>query len=998
MSERDGHPVRRVAVRLGAAVLVILASGLVAAAGLALDSAERDWLSRHPAPLRVGVIEIPPLVIRGGSAGAYNGMAIDFLHTVGKTLGTRTEVVLYPNWKAVLDAGRDKEVDLLLTAVDTPERRAFLNFSAPYVTLRNVIIGRQAEADAAVDLAQLSGKRVAVLEASAIHERLLREFPLVRVYPLREERSLLSAVAFHEADFAITELSRAVWWMQEDKLSVLRVVGITPFDYNLAFAVRKDWPELASALGKAVAAMSRSESDSIISQWAQLDADPWLERPAAGRQMIWIGVAVLLVAVAALTVLYFLRRRLVAQAGDLVRMETQAESLRRRLADAERNFRELADLTSDIFWETDQRLVLVRYYGGALLAGVVDSELLGRAWWELAPARADVQAFRQLRAMMEQRQPFRRWQCRFSDAAGGVRWLSLSGKAILDDAGAFVGYRGAGQDITDRMQQQQRLSVALERMQAVHDGTYSFLGLLSPDGRMLDCNRSALEFIGRQKSDVIGQLFWDLPWWNLADEAERVIEAVAAAGRGEFVRFDARVVDTAGATHWVDFSLSPFYDEWGNLRYLVPEARDITEAKRASTALDNLMSSTGSVFGEAFFRQVVESMGRLLAVKYVLIGKLQARGQQVRTVAVWAGEGHGENIDYELRGSPCDGVVHLGCCVYPHDVQLLFPEDRLLFELGVHAYAGMPIIGSSGQAIGILAAMHDKPLVETASMRRMLELFAVRAATEFERMAYEEEIRALNAGLEARVTERTEALQQANRELEAFSYSVSHDLRAPLRHISGFVEMLTDEAGASLSSEGRRYLDVISQSASRMGVMIDDLLAFSRAGRSEVRKVRLDLRQLVDETIGQMERDLAGRHIDWRIGELPAINADRGLISLVLANLIGNAVKYSRKRDPAIIQIGIDATRAQPGECVLFVRDNGIGFDMRYAHKLFGVFQRLHNDSEYEGTGIGLANVRRIVERHGGRVWAESTIDQGSTFYFTLPAVFGAGQAVALAA
>jgi light-regulated signal transduction histidine kinase (bacteriophytochrome) len=241
-------------------------------------------------------------------------------------------------------------------------------------------------------------------------------------------------------------------------------------------------------------------------------------------------------------------------------------------------------------------------------------------------------------------------------------------------------------------------------------------------------------------------------------------------------------------------------------------------------------------------------------------------------------------------------------------------------------------------------------------------------------------------------------LQQANRELEAFSYSVSHDLRAPLRHVLGFVEMLIEETGEALSPEGKRYLDVISQSVTRMGTMIDDLLAFSRAGRSEVRKSKLPLRQLIDESIQQMERDIDQRDIEWRIGELPTIEADRGLISLVLANLIGNAVKYSRKRHPAIIEIGIDPASAEPGEVAIFVRDNGIGFDMKYAHKLFGVFQRLHSDTDYEGTGIGLANVRRIVERHGGRVWATSVPDQGSTFYFTLPAVSAAGRTVALAA
>lgn len=965
---------------------------------LALTAAERDWLAQHPSGVRVGVMEIPPLVMRDSNQG-FSGLAIDFLRQFEQSLGMRTQLVLYPNLKALLEAARERQVDLVLAATSTPERRQYLKFTPPYVTLKNVIIARQSEVSDSVDLSMMAGKRVAVLDASVVQERIAKEFPEVRVYPLREERTLMTAVAFHEADFAVTELSRAVWWMQRERLTALRVVGETPFDSALAVAVRGDWPELAGAFAKAVAALGEDEVSAITRRWAYVDVDSWIERPLLGRHPTLVTVLALLAMALTIIAIILLRRKIAAGTVEVQRQLAQAEVMQSRLIESERKFRELAGLTSDIFWETNDRLVFVRYYGGGTaLVGVVESEMQGKAWWDLPLTGTDAAAVEQLRVWMEGRQPFRRWICRIADAGGGRRWLSVSGQAVFDAAGVFVGYHGTGQDVTERMQQQERLTEALERMQAVQDGTYSFLGLLSPDGRTLDCNRAVLEFSDRQKADVIGKPYWEMPWWHFDEEVGRVKDAVTAAARGEFVRFDARVVDTVGSTHWIDFSLSPFYDERGELIYLVPEAHDITEAKRASTALDNLMSSTGAVYGEAFFRKVVEAMGRLLAVKYVLVGRLVAAASRVRTVAVWSGAGIADNLEYELKATPCANVTKFGCCVYPRDVQLLFPDDEMLRLMGVQAYAGVPVIGIAGEAIGVLVVLHDKPLADTGSLRRLMELFAVRAATEFERVDYEEEIHALNIGLESRVAERTEALQQVNRELEAFSYSVSHDLRAPLRHISGFVEMLVEEAGESLSAEARRYLGVISQSANRMGVMIDDLLAFSRAGRSEVRKTRLGLRQLVNESIQQMEGDLVDRKIEWRIGDLPEISADRGLISLVLANLIGNAVKYSRTRNPAVIEIGVDPTAGQNNELVVFVRDNGIGFDMQYAHKLFGVFQRLHNDSEYEGTGIGLANVRRIVERHGGRVWAESAENHGSTFYFTLPAQARAEQTAALAA
>lgn len=969
------------------------------ASSIELTLVERDWLREHASGIRVGVIEIPPLVMRENTASGFNGMAIDFLQNFEKTLGLKTDIVLYSNWKELLDAGRNKKVDLVLTTVNTAERRAFLNFPPSYVTLKNVIIARQSDVGSEITLSMLTGKRVAVLEASAVHERLVKEFPQIRVYPLREERNLLTAVAFNEADFAVTELSRAIWWIQHEKLSSLRVVGQTPFDYALSVAVRNDWPEMTTLLTKAAGAMSEDQTSVIMRKWAYLDVSPWVERSMLGRNFVWLIIAASATLFFAFGMIVLLRQKLASGSEEVQRQLAQAESMRLRLSDSERKFRELAELTSDVFWETNDRLVFVRYYGGgASLVGVVESEMRGKAWWDLPLAGTEPNSVNQLKIWMERQQPFRRWVCRLSDATGGSRWLSLSGQAVFDTQGHFVGYRGTGQDVTDRMQQQERLTEALERMQAVQDGTYSFLGLLSPEGRMLDCNRAVLEFLDRQKSDVIGKFFCDLPWWHFPEDVAKVSEGIAASARGEFVRFDIRIIDTAGSIHWIDFSLSHYYDERGMLVYLVPEAHDITEAKRASTALDNLMSSTGAVYGDAFFRKVVESMGRLLAVKVVFIGRLLPGENRVRTVAVWQGGGVTENIEYALEGTPSENILKFGCCIYPRGVQAIFPGDELLKTTGIEAYAGVPIVGISHQPVGVLVALNDKVMQDTGSMRRLLELFAVRAATEFERADYEDKIRSLNAGLETRVMERTEALQQANRELEAFSYSVSHDLRAPLRHISGFVELLVEEAGESLSSESRRYLGVVSQSANRMGVMIDDLLAFSRAGRSEVRKIRLSLRQLVDECIQQMEQDLIARNIEWRIGDLPEVSADRGLMSLVLANLVGNAVKYSRARNPAIIEIGADVSANGSNELIVFVRDNGIGFDMKYAHKLFGVFQRLHNDSAYEGTGIGLANVRRIIERHGGRVWADSEENHGATFYFTLPAIIMAGQTVALAA
>jgi len=254
---------------------------------------------------------------------------------------------------------------------------------------------------------------------------------------------------------------------------------------------------------------------------------------------------------------------------------------------------------------------------------------------------------------------------------------------------------------------------------------------------------------------------------------------------------------------------------------------------------------------------------------------------------------------------------------------------------------------------------------------------AVRDITE--RRHREEKVRELNQELTKRSTE----LEAINKELEAFAYSISHDLRAPLRHMVGYTELLQKSASSALDDKGRRYMTMVLESGKRMGTLIDDLLAFSRIGRAETRETMVSLEQLVKEVQNEVWHETEGRNVTWKIGPLPDLYGDRSMLKLALVNLISNAVKFTRTRPIPEIEIG--CADEQADDVVVFVKDNGVGFDMKYVDKLFGVFQRLHKPDDFEGTGIGLATVQRIIHRHGGQVWAEGRVGVGATFYLSLP-------------
>jgi signal transduction histidine kinase len=386
--------------------------------------------------------------------------------------------------------------------------------------------------------------------------------------------------------------------------------------------------------------------------------------------------------------------------------------------------------------------------------------------------------------------------------------------------------------------------------------------------------------------------------------------------------------------------------------------------------------------GRELHLALCRELAALLGCRYAMAATLSEDGARARSIALVADGDEAPDIDYELAGTPCAEVVGRGVCTYASGVAATFPADRLLATMGVEAYVGAPLHDTAGRAIGILVAMHDQAFQPDADQIAVMELFAARISAEHARGRSEATIREANERLERRVAERTAELAAINAELESFSYSVSHDLRAPLRAIDGFAAAIAEDHAAALPPDGLAMLARVRAAAGRMGGLIDDMLDLARISRRPLTRQRVDAGALAREIAATLRAAHPDRVVDFAAEDGILVTADPGLLRIALENLLANAWKFTARRPSATVRVRCDT---HDGKDWIAVSDDGAGFDASYADRLFKAFQRLHAAHEFEGTGIGLATVARIVARHGGQVRAAGEPGRGATFAIHLP-------------
>lgn len=659
---------------------------------------------------------------------------------------------------------------------------------------------------------------------------------------------------------------------------------------------------------------------------------------------------------------------------EVVRDVSERVQAERAVQSAQRRYRGLLDAIPHIVRVSDPagQVTFVNAQHQLLLG---TDDLLAR----MSPE--DREGYLRLSAQATAQQGSAQMELSLALADGRQHWFVLHFAPLRGERGEVVEWVTSLTDIHDQLVAERLAQRNEERSRGVLEGLPQIVWLTDPQGEAVYFNRRWQEYVGEERA---AQGFIDLihpddrpgyrQRWQSAIRAARPFEAehrILGAG-GRYRTFVTRGLPVSDASGQVI--------EWVGTCTDVDDSVYAENAARLLADVSQQLTLRGDVLSHERGGQYRAALATLTA-RFVDSAALWS---------VWPMEVVANSFTHPAWNEP-----HMRTLVLQAMERVAATAEPLILTAhpllhSVHATGALvyPLLGQNGALCGMLGLAYRHALTERD--QELAHELAGRFAAALENDALQrrvigaqQDLQALNQSLEERVERRTLELENANRELEAFSYSVSHDLRTPLRHIVGFGDLLGKEAGAAgLSPKAQRYLGIITESASRMSQLIDDLLEFSRMGRQELRSVPVDLGALVGASWQALEPDRQGRQIEFVLPPLPTIHGDPTMLELVFTNLLSNAVKYTRTRAQARIEV---AATVEDGEVTVTIRDNGVGFDPKYVDKLFGVFQRLHRADEFEGIGIGLANVRRIVGRHGGRVVASSVLGEGAAFSVTLP-------------
>ena len=535
-------------------------------------------------------------------------------------------------------------------------------------------------------------------------------------------------------------------------------------------------------------------------------------------------------------------------------------------------------------------------------------------------------------------------------------------------------------DITAQDQAVERLRRSEERFaKAFNFSPMNMTITRMSDGAIIEVSRTGENIQGLRPDELLGKTSMDTGAWQTPQERENFVATLKSQGRVS--NYETRMRHHNGTL--VDARMWAVQIDIDGEECILSSTVNVSLEKRREALLLSVAQGMTGETGLAFFEALTRHAALTLDADVVVVGELQA-DQRVQTLAVWRDGAPDPLFDYDPAGTPCnDTLSRADLCIHESGLSVTFPGETPLTGVRAEAYIGQSLRDRDGSTVGVLKALWRQPIAVSAEMQALMSIFSGRATAELIRLRREREIQQLNATLEQRVRERTAELQKLNAELDSFAYSVSHDLKSPLRAIDGFTRLLGEQLEGRLQPDEAQLFDRVLASTRRMSTLIADMLALARVSQGQIELTRADLSEQAEQVMQAEQAKHPDRPLRWLIEPGLVCVCDPRLMRIALENLLGNAVKYTRDQPAPVIAVG-----RVPGEAgaplAFFVRDNGVGFNMAYADKLFKPFQRLHLPSEFEGTGIGLATVRRIVERHGGTVTGTAQTGQGAEFRLTM--------------
>lgn len=572
---------------------------------------------------------------------------------------------------------------------------------------------------------------------------------------------------------------------------------------------------------------------------------------------------------------------------------------------------------------------------------------------------------------------------------GGRIWISWANSFLRSDDGKVRYVLGTGIDMTAYRATRRQLEESQERWRILIENAPEAIVILDMDeSRFVLANPAAEALYGLPQAVLLtlGPVEVSPP-----HQPSGIASSVAAkehvrnAIEGKPITFEWTHVRPDGTEILCLINLSRIPSE--DHKLLRASLVDITEKRKTESVFQALVRGTSSLVGQPFFDTLTQDLAELLGVRIATIGRIHAEEDRIHYISVYRDGHRRTSFDGPYEGSLVQQYTSnrdTGIFFVPEGLNGHYPEIKFLHDTGAESYMGIPLRTSNHETIGFLSVMDSKPMADDELARFTLTMLADRARSEIERFEANQALHELNAQLETRVQKRTEELVAMNRELESFSYSVSHDLRSPLRSIDGFAQALSEDYGNLLDETGMGFLGRIRSASTRMAELIDDLLSLSQSSRRVLRMGEVDLSALAAEILEGMAHREPGRIVEFVVEPGLLTHGDPVLLRAVLENLLGNSWKYTSKKDSA--RIAFQSAPASSGNNAFAVEDNGAGFDMAFSQKLFGTFQRLHIADDFEGNGIGLATVKRILERHGGTITGHGEIGVGARFVFELPA------------